>query len=296
MNSCIDSFISHLQKVKRFSPHTCKSYQNDLKEFLEFLVAVFEVNDVSQISSPMVRNFVVFMVEKKYTSKTINRKLSTIRSWVKYLLKNGNVDKDFMEKIQSPKIGKRLPAFIKEEDLLDSLNDLILDKTFRNIRDLTMVKLLFFTGMRRAELQNLKIQDLFFEENKLKVIGKGNKERYIPIVGSMIQELKTYQTLRKEIEPAVPYLFVTEKGAMLYPKAIYNGVNRILSLVTSLEKKSPHVLRHTYATQLLNNGADINAIKELLGHANLSATQIYTHNSIEKLKKVYAQAHPRNSS
>jgi len=296
MNSCIDSFISHLQKVKRFSPHTCTSYQNDLKEFLEFLVAVFEVNDVSQISSPMVRNFVVFMVEKKYTSKTINRKLSTIRSWVKYLLKNGNVDKDFMEKIQSPKIGKRLPAFIKEEDLLDSLNDLILDKTFRNIRDLTMVKLLFFTGMRRAELQNLKIQDLFFEENKLKVIGKGNKERYIPIVGSMIQELKTYQTLRKEIEPAVPYLFVTEKGAMLYPKAIYNGVNRILSLVTSLEKKSPHVLRHTYATQLLNNGADINAIKELLGHANLSATQIYTHNSIEKLKKVYAQAHPRNSS
>jgi integrase/recombinase XerC len=244
-----------------------------------------------------LRGFVVHLVGKDLSAKTINRKVSAVRSFFSFLLRKNIISDDITEKLQSPKIPKRLPEFIKESESA-RLEELIIDGDFRSIRDFTIITLFYLTGMRRSELINLRTLDVDMSKHRIKVLGKGNKERYIPTNKKLEEIITTYIKARGKEFPGTedPYLFLTVKGNRSYPKLIYNIVHKGLSTITTSAKKSPHILRHSFASHLLNNGADLNAIKEILGHANLSATQIYTHNSITKLKEAYRNAHPKGKA
>lgn len=293
-----EQFLEHLLKNKRYSLHTITAYKNDLEEFSDHC-GTYEIFHPREIKPMILRNFVVELHNKGISAKTINRKISAVKSWTKFLLAKGLIELDFTLKVTPPKIQKRLPKFVKDENILDSLDDLILKDSYVNIRDKTIFKLFLYTGIRRSELINIKSNDLNTNNKTLTVLGKGNKERQLPILPNLLDEIATYQikkdTYFKEVD-VDDYLFLTSHGKKLYPKAVYNSIHNLLSLLSTIDKRSPHILRHSFATHLLNNGADIFAIKELLGHSSLAATQVYTHNSIEKIKKIYSQAHPRNNS
>lgn len=289
-----DAFINYLRYEKRFSPHTVLAYSNDLEQFFLYLKNVYSLDDITQVNHSILRSWIVSLMENKISARSTNRKISTLKSFYKFLLREKIVDTNPMHKIQSPKNPKRLPVFVEKTKM-----DLLLDETsFKNDltgrRNLLILEMLYATGMRRAELVNLKESDINFSNSTLKVLGKRNKERIIPIAAHLKKLIKEYiDKKEQEISSEENFLFATNKGKKIYPGLVYKIVNSSLKKVTTLGKKSPHVLRHTFATHLLNNGADLNAIKELLGHANLAATQIYTHNTIEKLKSVYLKAHPK---
>jgi integrase/recombinase XerC len=232
------------------------------------------------------------MIQDNYTSKSVNRKISSLKSYFKYLKKIKVLKTNPMLKIVSPKLKKRLPNFIRETNIEKLLNQDAKDLEPEEKRDLFIVEVLYLTGMRRSELINLKISDVDITNGQIKVLGKGNKERIVPLNPKILNKLQNHINSKNEEEPSI-YVFSTSKGKKMYDKMLYNIVKKVLSEITTSSKKSPHVLRHSFATHLSNNGADLNAIKELLGHANLAATQIYTHNSIEKLKEVYKKAHPK---
>ena len=299
-----DRFVAYIQFEKRYSPHTVTAYQNDLAQFYLYLELQFGLSEIREVTNPMIRSWIVHELEQGLTPRSINRKLTTLKSYYKFLLREGYVNENPMRKVTSPKDAKRLPVFLEKEHIRVVLDELEFDKGFSGIRDRLMIEMFYATGIRLAELVKMKESDLDFHNCTVKVLGKRNKERLIPFSNKIRDLLQSYLQERsgfiskmsiseKKFKENSLNLFVTDSGRDIYPKMVYRVVNRYLSKVTTLTKRSPHVLRHTFATHLLDNGAELNAVKELLGHANLSATQIYTHITIEKLKKVYKQAHPK---
>jgi integrase/recombinase XerC len=291
----ISSFLTYLQTEKRYSPHTVQSYKTDLLQFNDFLQEDFELELVA-VQTQHVRSFIVHLLDHKISENAIGRKISTLRSFYKHLLREKEVKTNPMLLIKVPKVPKRLPVFIEEvkmDNLLDNSENF--EDSFSGQRDKIVLEMLFGTGVRLAELLRVKESDLNFYEGTIKVLGKRNKERIIPLHGELIKQLKDYLALKsiEKFNNKSTNLIVTNTGALAYPKLIYRIVNRYLTLISTQDKKSPHVLRHSFASSLLNRGADLNAIKELLGHASLAATQVYTHNSVERLKSIYKQAHPK---
>jgi integrase/recombinase XerC len=289
----LKSFLQYIKFEKRFSPHTVLAYENDLSQFLTYHKNVYDTEEPSSITHSMIRSWIVELMEKEISPRSVNRKLTAVKTFYKFLLRQGKVMTNPMIKIQSPKTSKRLPVFVDEKkmDLLFRTENF--GEDFEDIRDRLMLEIFYATGMRLSELIGLNDSSLDIYQCQVKVFGKRNKERIIPFTKKLKELIESYLTSRNKIFSHAPAFFLTDKGKKLYPKFVYRIVTTRLGSVTTLDKKSPHVLRHTFATHMLNNGADIDSVKELLGHANLSATQVYTHNTIEKLKQVYKQAHPR---
>ena len=285
-------FLSYLKNEKRYSTHTIKAYENDLDQFAAYLREVYdEANPLKTIPSAL-RSWVVSLLDEGVTARSVNRKISTLKSYYKFHKRQGDIESLPTAQLQSPKQKKQLPAFLKESEMDRLLDQFNFEEGFPGLRDRILIELLYSSGMRLSELIGLRLNDVDLSAQNVKVLGKRNKERIIPLHQGIIDLLNTYMDQRAAVAQG-NQLIVTDKGKKIYPKFVYRKVNYYLSQVTSLGKKSPHVLRHTFATHMLNNGADLNTIKEILGHANLSATQVYTHNSIEKLKNIYKQAHPR---
>lgn len=290
----IDSFLNFLQYEKRYSPHTVLSYRNDMNQFEAYLRETYE-EEPARASYTMVRSWVVSLVEQGHDALTINRKIASLRSFYKFLLRQEAIRKDPMVKIKILKTKKKLPQFVKEPDMNAVLDKSAFEDNHEGWRDKLVLELLYGTGMRLSELIHLKENQVNLREQTIKVIGKRNKERVIPFAKPLVAVIQGYLKARnREVEANDSgFLVVTEKGGKCYPMMIYRTVSKYLGEHTSVEKRSPHVLRHTYATHLLNKGAEINAVKDLLGHSSLAATQVYTHNSMEKLKKAYDRAHPK---
>ncbi len=289
------SFVSYLQVEKRNSKHTVVAYEADLRDFEYFLNKEFEINCITQVKPTHIRSWLASLKIESNTARTINRKISTLKSFYKFCLKRGVVSVSPMAAIISPKASVKLPQYVDAKDAALLFTDILFTQDFKGKLHEVIMKLLYTTGIRQAELLGIKESDIDFSAATIKVLGKGNKERLIPTSNGILQLIKEFQ-LSKRLEGFMdisPSLLCTEKGKPMYQKLLYNIVNQYLSRITSIDKKSPHVLRHSFATHLSNDGADINAIKDLLGHASLAATQVYLHNNIEQLKDVYKIAHPK---
>ena len=285
-----NKFIIYLSSEKRFSEHTIKSYTTDLKQFTSFLSSEFQIIDeINEISFQIIRTWIASLLEKGINPRSVNRKISTLKTYFKFLIREGELVENPMMKVVAPKSKKRLPVFIEEDQIASLLNEVQFEEGFVGQRNKLIIELFYVTGIRLSELINIKISDIDFNNQSIKVLGKRNKERIIPLSSTTINSLNNFIENNQKNN----FLFTNLEGEKLYNKLVYRLVNKYIAEISSVNKKSPHILRHTFATHMLNNGADINAIKELLGHANLSATQVYTHNTIEKLKTVYKQAHPR---
>ena len=289
------NFFSYIRFERRFSEHTIKAYETDLTQFKNYLETEYNLNQDKAIEHTQIRSWIVYLIEQKISSRSINRKLTTLKSYFHFLIKRAVLSKNPMLKVIAPKMGKRLPVVVTEDKLEFLFEQIEFGTDYKGVRDNTILELLYQTGLRRSELINLTDRDLDLEQLTIKVLGKGNKERLVPISHKLRDILQAYMTVRNANFPLELFniLFLTEKGKKLYPKKVYSIVKHYLSLITTEEQRSPHVLRHSFATHLSNNGADLNAIKELLGHSSLAATQVYTHNSIERLKQIYQQAHPK---
>ena len=290
----IQEYLDYLKFEKRFSEHTICAYKTDLEQFSLFISLNYQCTHPQDVSHRFVRNWIVALMEEKITPRSVNRKLSALKSFYKYLLRQGLLKVSPMDKVVAPKTKKRLPVFVEEKQMNTLIDIVEFEDSFIGIRNKLIIEMFYYTGMRLSELIGLKIQDIELGNLTIRVLGKRNKERLIPITSHFTERLNEYLHQRSlQAGNDNHWLFISEKGNKMYPIAIYRIINGYLKLVTSIEKKSPHVLRHTFATHMLNNGADLNAIKELLGHANLAATQVYTHNTFEKLKRVYKLSHPR---
>jgi integrase/recombinase XerC len=286
----LDKFISYLQFEKRYSEHTVIAYKNDLSQFITF-AELLEISEFSSLSPAFIRSWIVELIENGCANKSVNRKLASLRTFYKWLRKEGLASTNPLLKLRGPKSEKRLPSFAKESDLKETnLSDYFSDD-FNGLRDALMVEVFYQTGIRLSELINLK--DGNVTNDSIKVLGKRNKERIIPITAALFKKIAAYRKVRNLTCGATTTLFVLENGNILYPAFVYRRITKYLGTTTQLDKKSPHVLRHTFATHMLNRGAGLETLKDLLGHANLAATQIYTHNSFAQLTKVYSQAHPR---
>ncbi len=289
-----ESFLKYLRFEKRCSDHTIVAYKKDLDQFEEYLFNTVGDFNVLEVTNKQIRTWVVLLMEKGLTAKTVNRKVTSLKSFYKYLMRQELIDSTPLTSVPLPKVPKKLPYFLDENSLHTLLDNGYFKNDFEGIRDKLIVSLFYGSGIRLSELINLKEKDISFGETLIRVLGKNNKERIVPYPRSMNKLFEEYIQLRDSYFDQVnASFFLTKKGKPVYEKLVYRVVKKNLSLVTTLEKKSPHVLRHTYATHLLNRGADLNAVKELLGHSNLAATQIYTHTTTEKLQSIYKQAHPR---
>ncbi|MFZ6023562.1 MAG: tyrosine-type recombinase/integrase [Bacteroidota bacterium] len=290
----IQPFLDHLRFEKRYSQHTLISYQTDLEQFFAYLASQFNSPDVPAITAMFIRSWLAEMKEEGLESRSLNRKISSLKSFFKFQLKNGVIQQSPMTTIVSPKLNKRLPAFVEEKDMKTLLDYVEFTDDWKGRTEKLVLQLFYSTGMRLSELIGLKESQVDDSLKQIKVLGKGNKERLIPVSPELLQLLKTYAREKPvQQEEKDPKLFLTEKGKPLQPRQVYGFVKQHLASVTTIQKKSPHILRHSFATHLMNNGADLNAVKELLGHSSLAATQVYTHNTIEKLKEVFKKAHPK---
>ncbi len=287
------NFLDYLEFEKRFSKHTINAYKSDLAQFESFLECDFDT-ELDSASHQQVRSWVVNLKESGNSHKTIHRKISSVKSYYKYHLRMGDLEKNPVSGIKLPKIEKRVPNFVKHSEMKSLKTELESNRSaFGELRDSLIILVLLSTGIRRSELIGLK--DSCIDNGAIKVLGKRNKERIVPLPEKVSMEIVKYLNVKQqEFSGNSDYLFVTDKGQKLYEKFVYRIVNNYLALNTTLKTKSPHVLRHSYATELLNNGADLSAIKELLGHSSLAATQVYTHSSMEKIKEIYKSAHPRS--
>ncbi|MFN8254121.1 MAG: tyrosine-type recombinase/integrase [Bacteroidales bacterium] len=290
----IELFLNYLRFEKRYSGHTIRAYIDDLNQFSNYLhdseIAIAEPKDIEYFH---IRSWIINLSNSGHSSKSINRKISSLKKYFKFLISNGATVKNPLDKIIAPKTEKKLPVFLNSVEIDKLSEPSVTQDNFITKRDKVIVEILYCTGIRLSELINLKKQDIDFVNNTIKVIGKRKKERIIPFPESLKTVLGEYEEEKNRLGMGNIYYINTIKGSKAYPKLIYRSVFSVLSGITTNENKNPHVLRHTYATHLLNNGADLNAVKELLGHANLSATQIYTHNTFSKLNRIYKHAHPR---
>ena len=289
-------FIDYLLLEKHYSKLTVIAYETDLNAFRDFLSDTFQSQDVLSANYSQIRSWIVSLVENDISNRTINRKISALNSYYKFLIKVGDLKVNPLSKHKALKTSKKIQIPFSENEIAMVLDELNFDDSFEGIRNKLIIELFYSTGIRRIELVDLKISNIDFSNETLKVLGKRNKERFIPLLNSVTQTLHKYIASRKELEIIAndEYLFLTQKGVKIYETLVYRIINEYFSLASSKVKKSPHILRHSFATHLLNQGADLNAVKELLGHSSLAATQVYTHNSISELKKVYLNAHPRN--
>ncbi len=290
----INSFFKYLEFEKRSSVHTITAYRNDIGQFCKY-VEEHGLQNWNQVTSKTIRQWMVEMLDKGTAARSANRKISTLKVFFRFLIREEVVESNPADKVITPKVPKRLPVFVKENEMDYLLDQVEFGNDFSGVRNKLIIDLFYLTGMRLSELVNLKLTQLDFGNDIIKVLGKRNKERIVPVTRELKQSITGYISIRNKTFPGAkaPVLFLTDKGMPVYQKLVYRVVNRYLSEVSTVTKKSPHVIRHTFATALLNRGADLNAIKELLGHANLAATEVYTHNSYEKLNSIYKQAHPR---
>lgn len=290
----IQPYLDYLKFEKRYSRHTIISYQTDLISFFDYVVTQYGETPVHQLSHTFIRSWLASLKDEELKAKSINRKISSLKSFFKFQLKTGLIQQTPMAKIVSPKNEKRLPGFVADKDLKTLFEHVEFPDTWQGRTERLLLLLFYHTGMRLSEVINLKDGQVNYSNYTIKVLGKGNKERIVPVSPEILNQIKTYQKERHHLTAEeTDLLFLTEKGKALSPRSVYTSVKKYLSLVTTIEKRSPHILRHSFATHLTNNGADLNAVKELLGHSSLAATQVYTHNTIEKLKNIYKKAHPK---
>lgn len=286
----IDEFLNYIKSEKRYSDLTIMSYKTDLVQFNSFLLKSYSITNPNKVDFKIVRSWISSLVESDLQSSSINRKISALKSFYRFLEISDYSTHNPTLKIIAPKISKKLPVFVEKSNINELLDKDFFENDFCGHRDKLIIEVFYFTGIRLTELLNIRLNDIDYINSSLKVLGKRNKERIIPLAYTLLNKIKLF-VKNYNLDN---YLFANKDKNKLYPKKVYRIVNKYISLVSSVKKKSPHILRHSFATHMLNNGADLNAIKELLGHANLSATQIYTHNTIAKLKAVYKQAHPRS--
>lgn len=291
MDASRDSFLKYLQFEKRLSSHSVLAYSGDLEQFYSYLHTTYEIKKLSDINHVLIRSWIVELMDQKISPRSINRKITTLKTFYKFLLRQGIVTENPMLKIMSPKTSKRLPVFVEKDNMNTLIDTVAFGDDLEGVRNKLIIELFYATGIRLSELINLKLVNVDLDACQIKVLGKRNKERIIPFSNEIKNSIQDYM----DKKPGLPgeFLFQLKSGKKMYEKFVYRIVNEYLSMITTIDKKSPHVLRHTFATHMLNNGADLNAIKELLGHANLAATQVYTHNTVEKLKNIHKQAHPK---
>ncbi|NAY92549.1 tyrosine-type recombinase/integrase [Muricauda sp. JGD-17] len=292
----LSAFISYLKFEKNYSKHTLSAYERDIKEFSDFCKTQFDMQSIDDMDYGIIRSWIVALVDTKMTNRTVNRKISSLRSYYRFLQKIGQIKVSPLIKHRALKTKKRIEVPFSEMEMERVLSEIPFEDDFEGIRDKLIIELLYATGIRRTELVNIKLGDVDTANNTLKVLGKRNKERIIPLLPSTNVKLQDYLKHRGQLRETVDFefLFLTKEGLKIYETLVYRTINKYFSLVSPKVKKSPHVLRHTFATHLLNRGADLNSVKELLGHSSLASTQVYTHNSIAELKKVHLKAHPRN--
>jgi integrase/recombinase XerC len=288
-----ESFLQYLETERRYSHHTIRSYASDLNQFICYLEESGSGFDPGSVATVDIRGWIVSLLDGGMSASTVHRKITCLRVFFRFLRREGAIEGDPTARVVLPKRKKRLPSFVGEESMNSLLDNFSFGDDFEGLRNRTIIEMLYLTGMRRSELTGLTLSDYDESRGTLRVLGKRNKERLVPLLDSFRKSLDLYVGARRGVNSTGNWFFITGKGNKLYDKFVYNIVKRYLTMVTTIEKRSPHILRHSFATHMLNHGADLNSIKELLGHANLSATQIYTHNTFEKLKKVYKQAHPR---
>jgi integrase/recombinase XerC len=291
----IDSFLDYLSFEKKYSVHTVTAYKNDLISFRDFLVTTYNQEELLAVHYPQIRSWIVSLVDHKISNRTINRKVSSLKSFYKFLQKSEQIKINPLSKHTALKVAKKLQVPFTSKEINAVIENLNEEKDFTSVRNKLIVELFYSTGIRRAELINIKEKNISFSDSSIKVLGKRNKERFVPLLQSVVSTLKKYLELKKEFSIGLEELFITNKGNKIYETLVYRIINSYFRHVSSKVKKSPHILRHSFATHLLNEGADLNSVKELLGHSSLASTQVYIHNSLDAIKKVYNQAHPRGT-
>lgn len=289
-------FVEYLQLEKKYSPHTVTAYLKDLEDFNGFASAEFQYAEIVDVNYSVVRSWIVSLVDSGISNRTVNRKISSLKTYYKFLLKTGQIEINPLAKHKALKTSKKIQVPFSEKEIGNVMEMFGEENDFEGLRNRLIVELFYSTGIRRAELINIKVTDVSFAQKTLKVLGKRNKERIVPLLPTVLQSINDYLQQRSELGSIkdTDALFLTQKGVKIYETLVYRIINSYFSKASEKVKKSPHILRHSFATHLLNEGADINSVKELLGHSSLASTQVYTQNSIAKLKEVYKNSHPRN--
>ena len=292
----VTSFLGYLRYEKKYAVHTVNAYERDLRFFLDFIGKEYDVSEAAEVSYGMIRSWIVKMVDEGISNRSVNRKVAALNAYYKFLVKSGGLVVNPLAGHKALKTPKKIEIPFSEEEIRAVLNEIVYPENFEGIRDRCIIELFYATGMRRSELVNLKISDIDFSLRTVRIFGKRNKERLVPLMEHMEGLLRVYIMEREAVvtEDSGDILILVKNGNKVYEALVYRVINRYLSKVSLKVKKSPHILRHTFATHILNKGADLNSVKELLGHSSLASTQVYTHNSIAQLKKVYGEAHPRN--
>ena len=290
----IDRYLDYITHEKKYSAHTCTAYEKNLNDFSDFCASHFELYNIEQVDYSQIRTWIISLVEKKNTNRTVNRKISVLRSYYKFLLRTEAINLSPLKLHRPLKVSKKVNVPFSTEEVDRLLNSDLFSEDYEGVLQKTIITLLYYTGIRRQELIDLKVTSVDFETNTIKVLGKRNKERMIPLLPGAAAVLKTYLSYKKELSVALPNcFFCSTSGSKLSEGFVYQTVNHYFSMVSTKVKKSPHMLRHSFATHLLNNGADLNSVKELLGHESVAATQVYTHSSLKRIQEIYVKAHPR---
>ena len=290
----IDRFLDYITHEKKYSAHTCTAYEKNLNDFSDFCASHFELYNIEQVDYSQIRTWIISLVEKKNTNRTVNRKISVLRSYYKLLIRTEAITLSPLKLHRPLKVSKKVNVPFSTDEVDRLLNSDLFSKDYEGVLQKTIITLLYYTGIRRQELIDLKVTSVDFETNTIKVLGKRNKERMIPLLPGAAAVLKTYLSYKKELSVAMPNcFFCSTSGSKLSEGFVYQTVNHYFSMVSTKVKKSPHMLRHSFATHLLNNGADLNSVKELLGHESVAATQVYTHSSLKRIQEIYVKAHPR---
>ena len=290
----INSFLDYILLEKKYSVNTITAYKNDLISFRDFLIVEYNQENLLEVHYTQIRNWIVSLVDADISNRTINRKVSSLKSFYKYLQKSEQIKINPLTKHKALKVAKKIQIPFTAKEINSVIENINKENNFTSIRNKLIVELFYSTGIRRTELINIKEKNISFSNGTIKVLGKRNKERFVPLLKSVAVTLKSYLEIKKEYSKNLDQLFITENGNKIYETLVYRIINSYFSQVSSKVKKSPHILRHSFATHLLNEGANLNSVKELLGHSSLASTQVYTHNSLDALKKVYNQAHPRS--